>query len=202
VDMMHTGEYETNTTVGFTQKEVKKRKEGETWEDEYHKYEQKKGYYVKSSKNSDIYTEIRDYVRQYDNCKNPECKTISYKPKDTKFIKKTGLCMNCTVDLEHNFRTAGIWKEYETYRIATRMIIDGKLRIEQLRQAHDEAKQVYEFVNEDGSLETWTVPQDVETMKKEIMEIIEKGLQEIKDLEEQRDKAFETIKSHGYEHLI
>ena len=202
VDMIFTGEYDKNTTVGFTQTEKKQRKEGEVWEDEHSKYEQKKGYFVKSSKNSDVYKEIRDYIRKTETCQNPDCKTIKPTDKDKKFIKKTGYCMNCTVDVEHKFRTAGLWKEYEIYRVATRMIIDGKLRIEQFQQAHDEAKQVYEFVNEDGSIEKWTVPNDIEEVKADIRKLIETGQGEIKDLEEQRNEAFAKIKEHNLEHYL
>ena len=185
-EMVFTGEYEKNTVVGFNTSETTKRKEGETWEDEHSKYEQKNGYYVKSSKNSDVYKEIRDYVRQYDTCKNPDCSTIKLTQKDKTFIKKGGYCMNCTVDMEHAFRAVGIWRQYEIYKVATRMIIEGKFKIEQLQQAHDEAKQVYEFINEDGSIEKWTVPNDVEEVKADIMKMIETGKGEIKELEEQK----------------
>jgi hypothetical protein len=201
-EMVFTGEYESNTTIGYTPETKTKRKEGETWEDEHSKYEQKQGFYVKSSKNSDVYKDIRDYVRKYDDCKNPDCQTITVSTKDKKFIKKNGYCMNCTVDIEHNFRAVGIWKEYEIYKLATRMIIDGKFKIEQLQQAHDEAKQVHEFVNEDGTTDKWTMPQDVEDVKADILKLIETGRGEIKQLEEQRDATFKIIKEHNLEHYL
>jgi len=201
-EMVFTGEYETNTTIGFTPDTKKKRKEGEVWEDEHNKYEQKNGYYIKSSKNSDVYKDIRDYIRKTESCKNPDCQTIKISSKDKKFIKKSGYCMNCTVDVEHKFRVLDLWKEYEIYRVATRMIIDGKFRIEQLQQAHDEAKQVHEFVNEDGSTETWTMPQDVEEVKADILKLIETGKGEIQELEEQKQEAFDKIKEKNLEHLL
>lgn len=201
-EMVFTGEYNKNTLVSFNTTETKKRKEGETWEDEHSKYEQKSGYYVKSSKNSDVYKEIRDYVRKYEECKNSDCKTIKLSQKDKKFIKKGGYCMNCTVDMEHQFRAVGLWREYEIYKVATRMIVDGKLKIEQLQQAHDEAKQVYEFINEDGSIEKWTVPNDIEEVKADIRNMIEIGKGEIADLEQQREEAFKVIKEHNLEHYL
>jgi len=201
-EMVFTGEYDRNTVVGFSEQEKKKRKVGDTWEDEHNTYEQKNGYYIKSSKNSDVYQEIRDYVRKYETCKNPDCQTIKVSAKDKKFIKKGGYCMDCTVDMEHKFRALGIWREYEIYKVATRMIVDGKFKIEQLQQAHDEAKQVHEFVNEDGTTDRWTLPQDVEEVKADIRKLIETGKDEIKDLEKQKAEAFEVIKEHNLEHYL
>ena len=119
VDMVQTGEYDKNTTIGYTKAE-EKRNVGDIWEDTHHKYEKKEGYILKTGKNSDALQEIREYLEEKSKCKNSECKTIKKSDKDRKLIEKNGYCLNCTVDIEHNIRTAGFWKEYENYKVWTK----------------------------------------------------------------------------------
>ena len=42
VDMVQTGKYEKNQTIGWTSKK-EERKVGDVWEDEHHRYEKKEG---------------------------------------------------------------------------------------------------------------------------------------------------------------
>ena len=53
--------------------------------------------------------------------------------KDLKFIQKNGFCINCTVDREHDLRTAGVFEEYQNYKVWTRMIVFGKTKLEELK---------------------------------------------------------------------
>ena len=75
VDMVQTGKYDKNTTVGWTKKE-EARKVGDVWEDEHNRYEKKEGYTLKTGKNSEALQEIRKYLEEKSKCKNSECKTI------------------------------------------------------------------------------------------------------------------------------
>ena len=77
---------------------------------------QKDGYILKTGKNSDAFQEIRNYLQEKSNCKNSECKTIKKTDKDLKFIQSGGFCMECTIDKEHQIRTAGLWVEYQNYK--------------------------------------------------------------------------------------
>ena len=202
VNMVNTGgEYEANTTIGWT-KAAEKRKIGDTWEDEFNNYEQKNGFIIKSSKNSGTYKEIRDYLREKDNCKNSECQTIRLKRIDKKLIKKAGYCLNCLSVIETEIRAVGLWEPYQNYKIWTRMIIDGKMRLEQIQQAHDEAKQVYEYLNEDGTYDKWEMPQDVAVVKEEMLVLIKNGTLEIEELEEMRIEAFNELSAKNYEHTL
>ena len=201
VDMVQTGEYQKDAKLGWTVAE-KQRKVGDIWEDEFHKYEKKEGYILKTSKNSDAFQEIRDFVKKQSECSNSECKTVKLSVIDKKLVKRTGLCTTCLLEKEHEIRTAGLWSEYENYKIWTRMIVDGKLRLEQIKQAHDELKQTYEYINEDGSTEKWTMPQSVDDVKAEMMTLIENGTKEIEEIEEKRIKAFNKLKEQNYEHYI
>ena len=201
VDMVQTGEYDSNTQIGWTKTE-ETRKVGDIWEDEFHKYEKKEGYTLKTGKNSDALQEIRDYIAKKSECKNPECKTIKKSDKDRKIIEKVGYCINCNSEIEHIFRTLGLFKEYETYRVKTRMIIYGKQKIEELKQSLLDIKPYYEFVNENGSIEKWELPKSVDEIKNEIQELIEIGLNEIKELEILRNEAFDILKQNNLEHYL
>ena len=203
VNMVMTGgEYETETKIGWTKEADAKRKIGEVWEDEHSRYEQHKGFVMKTSKNSEAFDGIRDYLKEKRNCKNTECKTISFGRIDKKLIKKAGYCLDCLSKIETEIRAKGLWKEYENYKVWTRMLIDGKLRLEQIQQAHDDAKQVYEYINEDGTIEKWEMPQDVEEVKADMLNMIENGKKEIEQLEEMRKKAFEKLRENNLEMYV
>ena len=75
VDMVKTGEYDKNTTIGYT-KAKESHNVGDVWEDEHHKYEQKEGYIVKTGKNSEALSEIRKYLEENLNVKNILTKNI------------------------------------------------------------------------------------------------------------------------------
>lgn len=202
VDMVMTGgEYEKTTTLGWEKANVE-RKVGDIWEDEYHRYEKKEGFTMKTSKNSEAFDEIRKYIAELERCSNPDCTTIKINNNHKKVIKKTGYCINCLAEREHKVRVAGVWEQYEDYKIYTRMIIDGKIKLEELQQAHDDVKPYYEYINEDGTTEKWQLPNSVEETQKEILEIITNGKEELQKIEEFRNKAFEILKEHNCEHYV
>jgi hypothetical protein len=202
VDMVMTGgEYEKNTTIGYT-KAKETHKVGDVWEDENNRYEQKEGYILKTGKNHEALQEIRKYFEEKSQCKNPKCKTTKKSLKDKKFIEKNGYCINCTVDNEHQIRVAGLWSEYESYKVYTRMIVYGKQSLEQLNQSLGEVKPYYEFVNEDGSVEKWELPKSVDETKNEIKEMIDSIQSELLEIEQKRLEAFEKLKEKNYEHYV
>lgn len=201
VDMIETGKYDKNTTVGYT-KASETRNVGDVWEDEHNKYEKKEGYILKTGKNSEALQEIRNFLKEKSTCKNSECKTIKKSEKDIKVIQQNGFCINCTIDMEHELRTAGVFQEYQNYKVWTRMIIYGKSRLEELKQSLLDVKPFYEYVNEDGTTEKWELPSSVEDTKKGIQDVIDTGEGEISELEEKRNKAFNILKEKNYEHFI
>lgn len=200
-DMVETGQYEKDTQIGWT-KESEERKVGDTWEDEFHKYEQKEGFIKKTSKNSGAFEEVRKYVQKQLECKNPDCKTIKLTDVDKKLIKRANFCTNCLVEQEHKIRTSGLWSEYQNYKIWTRMVVDGRLRLEQIKQAKDDLKQHHDYVLEDGSSERWTLPQPVEEIREEMETMISNGTKEIEELDAKRMDAFNKLKEKGYESYL
>jgi len=203
VNMVQTGgEYEADTKTGWTRESIEKREIGDKWEDEHHKYEQHKGFVMKTGKNSEVYEEIRNYLRETHNCKNTNCQTVKLKRVDAKLIKKSGYCLDCLSVIETEIRAKGFWEPYQNYKIWTRMLIDGKIRLEQMKEAHDDAKQVYEYLNDDGSYDQWENPQNVDEMKADMMLVIETGTREIQQLEEMRMKSFQELKDGNLEQYV
>lgn len=202
VDMvLHGAEYETNTTIGWNADKIE-RKVGDVWEDEYHKYEKKEGFILKTSKNSEAFEEIRKWKEEQSRCKGSECKTIKFTPTHKKLIEKTGFCANCLAEMETKIRALGFWEQYEDYKIYTRMLIDGKIRLEELKQAQAEVKPYYEYTNEDGTTEKWELPQSVDEVKAELQELIDYGTEELKSVEKFRNQAFEILKENKLEHYL
>ena len=202
LDMVHTGEYDKNTTIGYDKVE-QTRKVGDIWEDEHHKYEKKDGYILKTGKNSEALQEIRKYIEEKSKCKNKNCQTIKITQKDKQFIKQNGYCMNCTIDNEHKIRVEGLWQEYQNYKIWSRMIILGKIKLDSYRQSLDEVREEYETIGSDGKVtETWKLPKPVEEVKAEIQELIEFGENEIKELEEKKENAFELLREKGLDSYL
>ena len=95
-----------------------------------------------------------------------------------------------------------MWEHYEDYKIYTRMLVDGKIKLEELQQAYTDVKPFYEYINEDGTTEKWELPQPVEEVKAELMEMIEFGKTELIKVEEFRNKAFEILKENKLEHYL
>ena len=202
VDMIHTGKYDKNATIGYEAKK-ETRKVGDVWEDEHHRYEKKEGYVVKTGKNHESMQEIRKYLEEKSKCKNSECKTIKITKKDKVFIEKGGYCMNCTVDREHEIKMAGVWEEYQNYKVWTRMIIVGKTKLDAYRQSLDDLKEEYEMIGAEGKVtETWKLPKPIEEVRAEINELIQYGEGEISELEEKRKQAFEKLRKNNMEHYL
>ena len=201
MDMVQTGEYDADVKTGWDIEHVT-RNIGDVWEDEFHKYEKKEGYIMKTSKNSDAMQDLRDYIQSTKGCKNSKCETIQLTDTHKKLIGKTGYCANCLAEMEHQFRVNDLWKEYEDYKIFTRMIIDSRFKLEQVEQSIEELKQTTEYVSENGDLETWVMPYNIDEMKIEMREFIENSKKEVFQLEELRNEAFDIIKSKNLEHYL
>lgn len=202
VDMINTGgEYESDTQVGWSKK-GDTREVGETWEDDSHKYEKKDGYTIKTSKNTDVLRKIRDYLKTRSTCSNSECNRTTITNADKKLIQQTGYCVDCLATIETEVKLAGIWTEYQSYKVWGKMLVEGRIRIEQMEQAYENLKQTYEYANEDGTLEEWRLPQDINEAKVEMMEVIIKYKDELKELEDKRNQVFDIIKEKNYEHVM
>ena len=202
LDMVHTGEYDKNTTIGYD-KIQETRNVGDVWEDEHHRYEKKDGYILKTGKNHEQFQEIRKFIENKTRCKNSECKSIKITQKDKKFIERGGYCINCTVEREHDIKLSGLWEDYQNYKLWTRMIIFGKAKLESYQQSLAELKEEYEMMGSDGKItETWKLPKPIEEVRNEINELIEFGEREINELEQKRNISFENLRVANMEHYL
>ena len=201
VDMVETGEYDKNTTVGYT-KAAESRNIGDKWEDDNHKFEKKEGYTLKTGKNHEAFQKIREYLKEKNNCKNATCKTVKKTDNDIRFIQNGGFCMNCTTEREAILRVENVFIPYQNYKIWTKMIIYGKQKLEELNHSLTQVKEEYEYVNENGTVEKWKLPKSIDEVKSEIQEMIDIGNREIEELEANRLSAFNELKEKNYEHYL
>lgn len=203
VDMVLTGgEYEKNTQISFSgaDNEKIKRKVGERWTDKTGKsWEQYEAGKIEVSELGDIMAETRAYLDSLSRCKSDNCKTIKITRVDKKMISKTGYCLHCVTLKEAQIRYDGLWKEYEDYKLYSNMIAHGKDVIAQFQQAYNDAKQTYEVVQENGTIETWSMERDVEELKAEIMTDIINFEKEIEQVTKLRNEAWEKIKDKNYD---
>ena len=161
-----------------------KREIGEVWEDEIHRYEQKEGFVLKTGKNHDAFQSAREFLREKDNCKNPDCSKEKYGPNDMFLIKQSGLCIDCNVEIDAEATKLGVFEEYKNYRVFGRAIAKAKEAREQIQSGIKELKPQYEYILENGQTETWHLPKPMDEMKADMeLEIanIDKGLLELEE---------------------
>jgi len=202
-DMVQTGEYEKNTQIGFSdikEQEVK-RNVGDIWSDsDGNVWEQKDFGRVKSSKMSNVMSELRNYIEKQSQCKATDCDVSGkFSNSDKKLISKTGYCAGCLAKRELIIKQDGLWESYEEYRIYSNMADYGTDVLEKWNQALKEVSNIHEYVNDDGSVEKWQSNDDVQTLKAQIESDIENGKKELIEVIEKRNIAYEKLKDMNYE---
>ena len=201
VDMvMHGAEYEKESFISFSgaDKKIIKRKVGEKWTDENGKSWEDGGR-VEFSELGDIMAEARAYLDKLNTCKSDNCKTIKVGRVDKKLISKTGYCLHCLTLRESQIKVDGLWEAYEDYKIFSNMIAYGTDIVAQFQQAYNDAKQTYEVVQEDGTIEKWSMERDVTELKAEILTDITKFEEEIEQAKKLRNTAWDKLKDKGYD---
>jgi hypothetical protein len=203
VDMvMHGAEYEKESFISFSgaDKEIIKRKVGEKWTDGDGKsWEQLEAGKVQTSELGDIMADARAYLDKLNTCKSDNCKTIKIGRVDKKLISKTGYCLHCLTLRESQIKVDGLWEAYEDYKIFSNMIAYGTDIVAQFQQAYNDAKQTYEVVQEDGTIEKWSMERDVTELKAEILTDITKFEEEIEQAKKLRNTAWDKLKDKGYD---
>jgi len=202
VDMvLHGKEYETDTTIGYDSGERSKKREiGEVWTDgDGVTWEQRSYGRVQQSKLTDTMAELRNWLADRNRCKGDSCSKIKYGYTDTKLIRKTGFCSNCLADKEAIIKYDGMWEIYEQYKISQNMISYGKDVLAQLNQAYNDASQNYEVVNEDGTIESWSMERNVDDLKIEILEDINKISEELNQAITFGNSLWDKIKDKNYD---
>jgi hypothetical protein len=203
VDMVLTGgEYQKETQISFSGADKKKikREVGDKWTDNNGKsYEQLEAGKIETSDLTDTMSEVRAYLDKLNTCKSDNCKTIKVGRVDKKLISKTGYCLHCLTLREAQIKYDGLWDEYEDYKIYSNMISYGNDVIAQFKQAYKDAKQTYEVVQEDGTIEKWSMERDVNELKAEILLDIVKFEGEIEQATKLRNEAYDKLKDKNYD---
>lgn len=142
---------QTKNTVAFNdEKQFIKREVGEQWtDDEGNIWEQKKGYKVKLGKLSELRREINTFPK----CPNEVCTCTNPKRNDLKMKSIHGMCFDCVIDMEHQLKIEGKYKEYERQKI----LDNGKAWLKQAELEKEALKVAIKarYINEDGSVEEW-----------------------------------------------
>lgn len=204
VDMVFNGEYESAPTVGYTPEAEKtvSRQIGERWKDKSGiEWEQRGGYKVKVSELSDVMSNIRKELSEKNNCKlkGKGCEMKGkISPTNKKLIRQTGYCSSCLAALEHPIRIDGLYIAYENFKLMSNMVKEGISMLEKLEQAYNEAKQVYEYIDADGNTQKWEMERNVDEIKSEIREDINKLNDELSIVKENRKKVYELLKDKNY----
>ena len=170
------GEHKTQTkkTISFADKVLVKREVGETWiDDKNQKWEQRNGYKVKVGKLS----KLREELKEFPNCntKNSSCNCTNPGQADLKMKAIHGMCLNCVVEMEHELKLKGEYKEYERKKL----LANAEAWLKQAEVEKDILKSTLKasYVNEDGSIEDWGEGMS----EKQLVEKIDNGFEKFKE---------------------
>jgi hypothetical protein len=187
-----THKFQTKKTVGFSDAQSKKsehREIGDVWEEtdsngNVHVIEQREGFRIRKTKNSEIFQSIRDELQSFPNCRKDTCTCVGTHQLDQKMRKIHGMCFDCVIEMEHELKKAGKYDEYEQNKIrenAMAWLRDAERDVDLLKQAYT---QVQQFVsNSDGQVEHWSAKMTAEefenTIQKQFEEFKTKFLEKL-----------------------
>lgn len=175
-----THKFQTKKTTGFSDAKTESEKSiiravGDVWEETdpvsniTYVFEQKDGYRIKKTKNSDIYQNIRNDQRIFKNCRKEQCTCTSPKPVDEKMKRIHEMCLDCVIDMEHELKKSGKFEEYEQQKIKANAIAwlrSAEQDVQLMKLAYTQAM---EFVSSsDGVVETWGAKMTKEEFEEKI----------------------------------
>jgi len=158
--------FQTKKTTGFSDAKLVAQKNerhtiGDVWEEtdstgNIFVIEQRDGFRIRKTKNSEIFQELRDDLKSFPNCRKETCTCSGTHPLDKKMQVIHKMCFDCVIDMEHEMTKAGTYEEYSKNKIrenALAWLAAAERDVDMLKQTYTQAA---EFVtNSDGTLETW-----------------------------------------------
>ena len=185
-----THKFQTKKTTGFsdadaTAKRNERHEIGDVWEEAdpvtgvIYVIEQRDGFRIRKSKNTDILQSVRDEIRSFPNCRKETCtcaqKNGRLHPLDEKMRKIHGMCFDCTIEMEHELKKEGKYEEYEQSKVrenALAWLASAERDVELLKQTYTQA---IDFVsNTDGATETWSAKMTPEEFEEKIQKEFDK----------------------------
>lgn len=200
--------FQTKKTVGFSDAEAAAKKSerhevGDIWEEVdpvtgmVTVVEQKEGFRIRKTKNSDTMQTVRDYLRSFPNCQKESCTCVKPNHLDEKMRKVNGMCFDCTIEYEHKLKTEGKFNEYATEKIhnnAMAWLKQTEQEVELLKRAYTEAAKV--VTNSDGMTETIEARMTPEQFEEQIQKGFDKFkqdfLEKLNGLTDEKDKDLDT----------
>ena len=128
-----------------------KRIEGDVWEE--------------SGKTWTIKNGIKKTVTKFDKTRQsfltplacPDCGKSMKSHWDAKFWKTHRTCWDCVIELEHEIRTQGRWKEYEQAKMSANAASFLK-EVKETLEDYAENSVTNDYVTEKGKVEKWSGP--------------------------------------------
>ena len=158
--------FQTKKTTGFSDaKLVAKKNErheiGDTWEEtdstgNIFVIEQKDGFRIRKTKNSEIFQELRDDLKSFPNCRKEICTCPGTHRLDKKMQVIHKMCFDCVIDMEHEMKKAGTYEEYSKNKIrenALAWLASAERDVAMLKQTYTQAAKF--VTNSEGEIETW-----------------------------------------------
>lgn len=172
-----THKFQTKKTVGFSDVKSKQseiREVGDIWEEtdahgNTYVVEQRDGFRIRKTKNSDLFQTVRDELQAFPNCRKETCTCIGTHHLDQKMRKIHGMCFDCVIEMEHELKKAGQYEEYERNKIrenALAWLRDAERDVELLKQTYTQTQQF--VANSDGHVEHWSAKMTAEEFENTI----------------------------------
>lgn len=191
--------------IGYTGKKYKKRKIGERWTDAKGiDWEQKESGPVRINRVAEIIREARG--KEVCLCGQE----IRWGTKfDQIFYRKTGKCSNCIIEYENSLHIAGLWDEYEKYKLISNEIghlKDIKQQIQDtIKFFSKDSGDITAICNSEGFLERWknTNQEKILEDAKRDLEIATKRIEILEPLKEGwKNKFIEGAKKWNLETYV
>jgi hypothetical protein len=157
------------------------RQPGEVWTDKDGKEWKQVG------SNSKVRTEtimdtVRKSLREAPNCPKKLCTVDPTKNLDKRMLAMKGMCFDCVQEYEQKLKEAGTYEAYEKKTMLENeksFLTETRIR---LVESKEHITKDSDFLNEDGSIERWNLPN-----KKELLNELESDLKELDDRLEKVD---------------
>ena len=168
------------------------RERGEIWTDKDGKEWKQIGGHNKVRTETPM-DKIRKLARTAQKCPKEICTLDTTKYLDKRMNAMKGMCFDCVQDYEQKLKAEGKYEAYEKKSMLYNersFLQDAKAKME---ESEDYLKKNPQFLNEDGSLEEWTIPNKKKLVKDLANDLadVEKRLKQIdKSLKEYKDMKF------------
>jgi hypothetical protein len=157
--------FQTKKTTGFSDAKLVAQKNerhaiGDVWEEsdtngQIFVIEQRDGYRIRKTKNSEIFQELRDDLKSFPNCRKEICTCPGTHRLDKKMQVIHKMCFDCVIDMEHKMALSE-YEEYSKNKIrenALAWLADAERDVVMLKQTYTQAAKF--VTNSEGEIETW-----------------------------------------------